>query len=559
MSEMEQILKETIEEYEFAARNAEKYLQENKKELKKRFIYGQALAKPVKEGQFFFVWEENAPESQRAKELLSYLMENYGKKYTYIVCVSDNPEAVVEGAEVVRRGKQPYWEAMACSRYLVSSQPLTVSFVKRPEQIYLNLMHGVWEKDRSWIDGCSCYARELLKTDLMYAPSLEEGKAFWEKELRVAGLYDGLLVTGGMEEIAQALLEKGGELPRREGGHFLKNGKKRLLVLTSWKDTREHRCVVKSLLQQMDTDAYQVAVLTSWCSEPRVEKEMEELQEGIVPLMTRGHMVLTEEECRFLRILEKHPDVVLREPQLRARMEELMEREWKRVLGAVSFDLCLVLGGQSYSRYYLSLSKRFSQRVLGDLDFLENLREKKPGKWKKALSVYHKIYSFPGGISLGSYGEENIQRVQRLLPLPPKRGKKGTVPGEKVTIKGKTYLVCDRRQEEGRLQADLLLLPQEGSVLVNAEVLPDEKKKRLLEGLKTKSVCLVGPKAQSYRSLLPDGEVLDQSLFTSFYLLPQAGEIFERFRGYVGRGDREYDLFGEICGLYRVPPYRGEA
>lgn len=555
MSEIDKFLEEYIEDYMYAAENADKYIRENGQELEKSFQYGEFLKNPLREDQIFFVWDAKLPGFQVPQKILEWMKKKYGKKYQYVYAGKYEGEELGKSVRHVKKGTDDFWQAAACSKYIVSSVNLPMPYVKRPDQVYLNTMACVWEEGLSDLDLMSLYSREFLKTDISLAPSKEAADSLWMGRARVGGLYQGrILVVENPKEQAPAIGES--LLFGRDQGLFslsLKQEKKRLLILTDREKAKGDKYMVQSLLEQMDTDKYLVTVLSFAPADKKRAKEMSGLPRAIAPIMARGRMVMTKEELRAYRIAEKHPDVTVKSFPVRKYLEAVMEREWQRILGSLSFDLCLVLGAYGYQQYYLSQTPRFGERTAADLGFMENMRKKRTQNWKMAMSRYDRIYSLPGGISLEEYGRENQGRVMRLLPLPLKK-KEG--PFLKAEVKGEEYLVMEWAEEEGRIKSSLVPLPDKGSILVNGDKIPDEKRKALLENMQGKKVWVAGAKARIYQAILKDAKILDDSMCTYLYLLPEAREFFGRFQSYLGRGDQEYDLTKEVCALFQIPSYQ---
>ena len=229
-------------------------------------------------------------------------------------------------------------------------------------------------------------------------------------------------------------------------------------------------------------------------------------------------------------------------------MDLLMEREWHRIWGSQTFDTCLVLGSQGYQQYYMAMTCPAKEKILVDLDFLPVLKEKDSGKWIKGLSLFDQIF-YPAVIpGTGGYGMENQGKVR---PLPVMIQQQQT-NGELVELDGRKYLVCDSvKDKNNSMDVKLMLYPEDGSILVNADLAPDEVVKEKLNKVKDR-IYLLGPCAQSYRLFLKDAIVLDEYVRNILYLLPVAGFYWKQFKAYVPAADTKSDPLGEICRLFGV-------
>lgn len=560
MSEKERLLSENIEDYEAARRAAEKNVKENLGEISKRFSYAESLKKPLNQKQILLMWDQEHAGRDIPGQMLAYLQRTWGKKFTIVCCVKNSGETPLEGVTNVKVATSRFWEAAACSKYIISSTELPVAFVKREGQVYFYICEEAYQKE-SLMDeaGVSTLSRELLKSDYLYAPSQEEARRVWLEKAPFGRLYDGtVLVCRQPKEEAGALAEL--ILGKaKAGNHGIEqlslrdSSKKKLLVLTSWKNARELKYEVKNFLSGIDTDACEVTVLSPWSGAPGVFEDYISLPGEFVKLMYRGRLTMSEEEHLEYRIMEKNPDAYVKCKEIREYMDALMKREWQRIWGNQAFDECIVLGSLGYQQYYMALSGAFGKKVLMDLGFLEGLKEKDPARWRRAVSAFDEIYAPAASAGLGSYGPENKGKVFRLPVCVYNRREEEP---ETTEYNGRTYLVCDRwQQEDGKTELRLLLLPGTGSCLVNADLVPDEERRAYLAACLSgePEVYLLGPNAGSYQSFLPKARALEESLRRFLYLLPAAGTFFKNIKAYYGDKTLEYDITGEICKIYGVP------
>lgn len=559
-NEIEKLLQENMEEYESASRQALKYLEENRAELEARYEYAEYLELPVKKDQIFFLWEDTGAGWEIPRKMLEYVQKTYGKKYTCICYFRGGVRLLPGGCVSVKPDTPAYWEALACSGYIISSARMPVSFVKRKEQIYFHTMSGACGQDSTdTVEWISDTAREMLKTDYVYAPSEKEARYAWLEKTRLGSVYDGCVLSGenteeAAGEMAQRIL---GEEEKNPGGAVetfsMRNPeKKKILVLTSWKADREQKIVVRRLLKEIDPKRFDVAVLSAWANEPGLLKDFEtKIPEHMAKLMSHGRMTVSEQECRNYRILEKHPDICVKYGEVRRYVNGLMDREWGRTLGNNSWDVCLLLGSMGYLQYYMAARAQAKKKILVDLDFLPYIREKNPAAWRMGATVFDRIYAPVGCADLGDYGMENRLRIMRL---PVTGAEKPVDEPETVLYQEKTYLICDKwKTAEGRTGIKLVLLPEKGSILVNADLLPDEGRKEAIRVLGEKhGIYLIGANAKSYAAFLSEAVVLDEFVRQGLYLLPAAWNFFGMFEGYEGDDRLEADVMKEICRKYGV-------
>ena len=135
-----------------------------------------------------------------------------------------------------------------------------------------------------------------------------------------------------------------------------------------------------------------------------------------------------------------------------------------------------------FRSYYLAAEAPAKMKVLVDLDFLPYIHEKYPARWRKALTVFDRIYAPADCQQLGDYGKENRLRIMRLPVLAAARPEENQV--ETVSYNGETYLVCGKWNLQGeRISMKLVQKPVPGSILVNGELAPTAEQKKALEQL----------------------------------------------------------------------------
>ena len=144
-----------------------------------------------------------------------------------------------------------------------------------------------------------------------------------------------------------------------------------------------------------------------------------------------------------------------------------------------------------------------------------------------------------------------MENQGKVRPLPVMIQQQQT-NGELVELDGRKYLVCDSvKDKNSSMDVKLMLYPEDGSILVNADLAPDEVVKEKLNKVKGR-IYLLGPCAQSYRLFLKDAIVLDEYVRNILYLLPVAGFYWKQFKAYVPAADTKSDPLGEICRLFGV-------
>ena len=554
MNEMERYLKENIVDYESVKRSALKYIKENETDLKKRYPYSKELEKDVQENRILFVWDSKAGKAgELPHKMFQYVERTYGKQYDCICCQKGSMK-LSSGRNSVKHDSPQFWEAVASAAYIVSSIPLPIAFVKRKEQKYFYVGAQFWEKDnRMDVEAVSVLAREILKADYILAQDEKTAVKGLKEDTRLAGIYEGkVLVCQDPEhaagELTEILLGKDMDSLNVSVLSLREKTRKKLLVLTSWKDSREHKFTTRLLLKKLQEKDMDTVVLSSWTADGEEFKDFVSEDNALAQVMYRGRMTMTEEDFLFYRCMEKNPDVYKSCAPVKEYMDHLMEREWHRIWGEQTFDVCLVLGSQGYQQYYMAMACPAKEKILVDLDFLPVLKEKDAGKWMKGLSMFVQIFypaTMPG---TGCYGMENQGKIK---PLPVMIQEQQT-EGELVELDGRKYLVCDSTKDKNNgMDVKLLLYPEAGSILVNADTAPDEAIKEKL-GKVSGKICLIGPCAQSYRLFLKDAVVLDEYVRNILYLLPVAGFYWKQFEAYVPAAGAKADPLGEICSLFGV-------
>lgn len=557
MSEIEKILEQNMEEYESARRRAHKLVNGYRREISRTCEYAEALAKlPVNPDQIFFLWEKGSADGELIREMYEYVKQTYGKKYICICCVKGS--LPFGNAGKLTEDSTGYWRVLASSGIIVSSVELPASFVKREGQIYLNTMSKVYEKKRlDTKQFVSETVRDMLKTDFICAPDHQQGEETWIQKCLAGRVYPGKVLV--FEEsardkaavLARFLLEK--TIPEGLECFSLRNPeKKRLLILGSGAGKPEVKLVVDRILDRIDPEKYDVAFFSEDLGSEAKCKAFSAQTGKAASLMGVGKMTVSEAEYLNYLTVEKNPETYLGNPILRSYIDELARREWNRLFGTVSWDAVIVAGSAKYLPYYLAAKARTKMKVLVDLDFLPYIHEKHPARWRKALTVFNRIYTPADCLQLESYGQENRLRVMRLPVLVAEQPEGNQV--EVVSYQEKEYLVCDKKKaENGHITMKLVRKPEPGSILVNADLLPAADQKKRLEQLeKGHGLYVLGEQSSAYKSFLPRAVVLDEYVRKQLYLLPEAWGFFSGFAGYVGNAALEEDVTEKICKAFGV-------
>ena len=88
-------------------------------------------------------------------------------------------------------------------------------------------------------------------------------------------------------------------LSRRE------RARKKLLVLTSWKDSREHKFITRQLLNRLQEKDMDTVILSSWTADEEEFRDFVSGEDALVRVMYRGRMTMDEEDFFFYRCMEK--------------------------------------------------------------------------------------------------------------------------------------------------------------------------------------------------------------------------------------------------------------
>ena len=268
--------------------------------------------------------------------------------------------------------------------------------------------------------------------------------------------------------------------------------------------------------------------------------------------MGAGRMTLDEEDFLNYRMIEKNPALYLENREIRTYMRMLAKRERGRLFGCSNWDAVVMAGSTGYLPYYLAAEAPAKKKVLVDLDFLPYVHEKHPARWRRALTVFDRIYAPAHCQQLGSYGQENRLRMMRLPVFAADKPEAGQV--ETVSYNGEDYLVCEKWKLQGaRVSMKLVQKPVPGSILVNGDLPPTEEQKKVLEQLEREHrLYILGVQSSAYKTIFPQAVILDEYVRGQLYLLPAAWEFFGAFDGYAGNPALEYDVTEKICKAFGV-------
>ena len=275
MNEIEKILKDNMEDYESVKRQALKFIHENKKELSKNYAYAEVCGNPVEASHFFFLIDEKKPGSDLLLEMLDYSLKNYvsSEKASVTACIKGGFHLVKKtGVDYVKEESREYLEALSQAGYIIGNMVLPGSFVKKEAQVYFNPMLEIYDrKSVETAEFLSVTARELLKTDYIYAPSKSKAKEAWLEKCTLGKVYDGNVIIEkkeGLKEGRGSLLERIRSQNAVPGMEFfsLRNQeeRKKVLILSSWKAEREAKLVVRKLADSMDREKYDTVIYSGW-------------------------------------------------------------------------------------------------------------------------------------------------------------------------------------------------------------------------------------------------------------------------------------------------------
>lgn len=410
--EIEEFLRERTEDYEEQYTFAEKYIAEHTENLKERFRYAEFMQKPVKKNQMVF-WNGNQCSFNGIpKEIFGNIYQNFGKECSFIWVIKtdkDKPDEAPAEITWVKKNSPEYWEALAVSEFLIGDGNLPVPFIKRREQVYFNVFR---EQESLGIDAESLSQKELDKTDYL---------------------------LGGAVPVSSA------------------DNRKRILFLVNWKEEREHRNLIKAMLNTADRETYNITVATPRMNSSVLEEEFEALPSDVHKFIYRGRMTVTEKDFVLLRILEKHPELYVEHEKIREYVDGQMDEEWRRIWGEKTFD-CVVLAGKlNVQQYYMACALKCKKRIFVDMDFLLNLKGRAEKAWETTISVFDRIYTLPGTEAHQRYGGKNLIKAENLPVMFHEEEVKSP---EIVEAAGKEYFICDKwRNENNRTSLKLIRWP----------------------------------------------------------------------------------------------------
>lgn len=202
MDNIKEILEKNIENYDTEYHRLEEYIHKNAETFKDEMKYAGYLMEPIKEKQILFWCKGQKGCADVPRYIFDYWYQIYGKEYTYVWVVKtnkDRPEGLPEEVVFVKKNSSVYWEALACSKYLIGNVMLPGIFCKREEQIYINSMLGIdnFFQRRSYTgaDAHSLILKEMLKTDYLLSDSEWMAKEVYEKEYQLTGIYQGKIIN----------------------------------------------------------------------------------------------------------------------------------------------------------------------------------------------------------------------------------------------------------------------------------------------------------------------------------------------------------------------------
>lgn len=533
---MNQLLKTYIEKYAEEYDEIKKQFSEIEGDWKDTVTYARKFSKSVQENQILF-WSKGARACEGTpRRIFDYLYQKYGEKYAYIWVTKTNkdcPKDLPEDVIFVKKKSTAYWEALACSKYLVGDGLLPASYVKKENQVYVSAMSEERnlnnDRETEDFDKASLVWKEMLKADKQIGQEEE------------------------IETVAEKMLQ--GEYSEENRRKSLKENVKKVLLFTNWSGMREKRystAYAAELLEQRECDVTIMA---------RRGNDYQNAEFAALPgtgkkILFSRRMVLSKEETFLLQIAEKHTSVFLKDEKLRSCVREMMRREWRRICGGGIFDCVIVAGRLSLPVYLLFEALEGTQKILIEDNALPKIRRDNPEEWEKMLSIFDKIYLLGDAVKRLDYGEENQGKLSCLPVIKPEWGRDRDIDvGRVMEMDGRMYFIADCIKK-GQCTKDYYFveLPEKGSCLIRAEKpLTAEKKEKLKQLEAEKPVYLFGDCAAEYKGFLKNPCVrMDVFSHRYLFMLPEAHQFFERLQSYCGDAEEEFDVIREVCKCYGV-------
>lgn len=201
MSDIKDILKENIENFQLEYEKLNKTLEEKKEELQNGWMYAGYLKKSVKEKQILFWCKGYLSCADTPRYIFDYLYETFGNEYKYVWVVKSQkwiPKDFPAEVKFVVWETPEFWEALACAKYLIGNVLLPGNFVKRTEQIYVNTLLGIdYLYRKSNVGNQNAQSQvlmELLKTDYLIADSEWMLENLYRQKYQLSNIYQGKIL-----------------------------------------------------------------------------------------------------------------------------------------------------------------------------------------------------------------------------------------------------------------------------------------------------------------------------------------------------------------------------
>lgn len=546
-------LKGLLENYREERLQVVQYLDEHQEEFSDSYANAVLQRKSLKKNQILFwggTWKKFS--KTITGSLFKLLRKNKKLKNSCIfVARTDSELESLNKKKIpaVLKDSPEHKELLATSSYLIGRGLLPASFIKKDGQICVLFSEECEEKD---VDRRSVILKDFLKADLLFADHPDAVQRLYPV---LNSLGKKIIDTGHISDTEQ-LLEiifnlQQESIPAENG--VQPDKKKRILLLTDWKDSRENRQFVRFLADKYTKDGYEVAALSTKLTSDVLKDSFDQLNASVRFLM-RGKMTITREEHFLLLLLEKHPELYIRETVIKEFIDEIFQREYRRIWGEdVVFDKIILSGAADARIFFLAAGAAAKEHILVENGFLNiflntnNITD--DSIRNDCIRVFDHCILLPDNYEAKKLSAELSEK--EILVLPE------TVDYEDAEcfrMEDKDYLICDEWPDTlGRLQMRVFQYPQKDSVLINAELAPDKERVRKIRELSNQNkreVFLIGPKAQAYQNFLPKAIILDNYAKRLLAFLPGAPAFFSRFAVYLGEERLEYDVMEEILKPY---------
>lgn len=220
------------------------------------------------------------------------------RKYRHIWVLDDlnsHPELIEKykhkKVTFVQYGSKKYLKALASAGYLINNSTFPGSFVKKPEQVYINTWHGIPLKNLGYDEPTGALAASNTARNFLHADYLISANPFltdiYKKAYRLEGLSEVKIIEEGYPRLDTLVNTDRQDVYKRlkEQGVSVDPDKKIILYAPTWRgDTfanpnlsiDEYILLKETLDQQIDTDAYQILVKVHQAVYSRIKDKLAE-------------------------------------------------------------------------------------------------------------------------------------------------------------------------------------------------------------------------------------------------------------------------------------------